>query len=152
MIKNNVANSLLGKIVVKNNNVYLIENDLGLQGELLAYKIGIPFNAIESSIDDELLSYVSEKISEKDIKLFNFDNNVFWNKDHYYAHPFSNGYIWHENYFSCHKALFDAKGPYVFKTTIKDGVLEGIKLDLDSINNKSIIKNKMLKITPTFCF
>jgi hypothetical protein len=77
MIKNNVANSLLGKIVVKNNNVYLIENDLGLQGELLAYKIGIPFNAIESSIDDELLSYVSEKISEKDIKLFNFDNNVF---------------------------------------------------------------------------
>ena len=77
MIKNNVANSWLGKIVVKNSNIYLIENDLGLQGELLAYKIGIPFKAIESSIDNELLSYVSEKIIEKDIKLFSFDNNVF---------------------------------------------------------------------------
>jgi hypothetical protein len=77
MIKNNVTNSLLGKIVVKNSNIYLIENDLGLQGELLAYKIGIPFTAIESSIDNELLSYVSEKISEKDIKLFNFNNNIF---------------------------------------------------------------------------
>jgi hypothetical protein len=77
MIKNNVTNSWLGKIVVKNQNIYLIENDLGLQGELSAYKIGIPFKAIESSIDNELLSYVSEKIIEKDIKLFNFDNNVF---------------------------------------------------------------------------
>jgi hypothetical protein len=77
MIKNNVTNPWLGKIVVKNSNIYLIENNIGLQGELSAYKIGILFQAIESSIDNELLSYVSEKISEKDIELFNFDNNLF---------------------------------------------------------------------------
>ncbi len=147
MIKNNVTNPWLGKIVVKNSNIYLIENNIGLQGELSAYKIGILFQAIESSIDNELLSYVSEKISEKDIELFNFDNNLFWNKDHYYAHPFSDDYIWHENYFLQNSSLFAHKDNYVFNMTIKDGVLEDIKLNSQPNNNEQLIHNKMLEIS-----
>ena len=146
MIKNDVANSWLGKIVVQNNNIYLIQNDLGSNGELLAYKIGIPFQAIQSTIDDALLSCASEKISNQDIKLFNFDNNVFWNKGHYYARPFSNGYVWHENYFLQNSSLFKDKDHYVFNMIIQDGVLGDIKLSSQPTNNKQLIHNKMLEI------
>ena len=147
MIKNNVANPWLGKIVVQNNNIYWIQNDLGSNGELSAYKIGIPFQAIASTIDDALLSYASEKISNEGITLFNFDNNVFWNKDHYYAHPFSDGYIWHENYFLQNSSLFKDKDHYVFNMIIQDGVLEDIKLSSQPNINKETIHNKMLEIS-----
>ncbi len=147
MIKNNVTNSWLGKIVVQNNNIYLMQNDLGSNGELLAYKIGILFKAIQSTIDDALFSYASEKISNQDIKLFNFDNNVFWNKDHYYTHPFSDGYVWHENYFLQNSSLFKDKDHYVFNMIIQDGVLGDIKLSSELNNNKQLIYNKMLEIS-----
>ena len=77
MIKSDATNIFVRKTVVQNNNIYLIQNDLGLNIELSAYNIGIPFKAIASMIDDELVPYASEKISNEDIKLFNFDNNVF---------------------------------------------------------------------------
>ena len=146
MVKKDVANPWLGKIVVQNNNIYLIQNDLGSNGELSAYKIGIPFQAIASTIDDALLSYASEKISNQDIKLFNFDNTVFLNKDHYYTHPFSDGYIWHENYFLQNSSLFKDKDHYVFNMIIQDGVLGDIKLSSEQTNNKQLIHNKMLEI------